>query len=46
MHFSTISNKETLRKPLEIENLDIFLNYCEETGSKSAKNMPGGPFKV
>ena len=31
---------------MEIKNLDIFLVYCEETGSKSAKNAPGGSFQV
>ena len=39
-------DKETHCKPLEIENLDIFLDYCEEIGLKSAKNTPGGPFQI
>ena len=44
--FLPILDTETHCKPLEIENLDIFLAYCEETGSKSAKNAPGGPFQA
>ena len=44
--FLWIFNKEAHRKPLEIENLDVFLVYCEETESKSAQNTPGGPSKV
>ena len=46
MHFQPLYTKEIHQKPLEIENLDILLDYCEEFEPKSAKNAPGGPFKV
>ena len=46
MHFWPIYIKEIHPKPLEFENLDIFLDYCEETGSNSAQNAPGGPFQI